>query len=90
MGKVKIPGSLDEAIKSLDDELTNDDKEFLLEKGAVAVHFSLGMWIRNNWGFWEKKENDLKKELEEKGYTHPDEMSNFLIEEYIKYLKKKG
>ncbi len=89
MSRVKIPGSLDEAIKYFDKKLSKDDKKFLLEEGAAAVHFSLGVWIRNNWGFWKQEENDLKKELEEKGYTHPDDMSNFIIEEYIKHLEKK-
>lgn len=81
-----IPKTVEEAIEFLDKELNKEDKEFLIEHGAVSVHHSLGRWIRNNWGLWESSE--LKGLLMEKGYSEPDEMSNYIIEEYIKHLKE--
>ena len=84
--KVVIPKTVEEAIEFLDGHLKEDDKEFLIEKGAIAAHSTLGRWIRNNWGLW--KSSELKGLLMEKGFSEPDEMSNYIIEEYIKHLKK--
>lgn len=85
--KTVIPKTVEEAIEFLDKELNKEDKEFLIEHSAVSVHHSLGRWIRNNWGLWESSE--LKGLLMEKGYSEPDEMSNYIIEEYIKHLKNR-
>lgn len=84
--EIVIPKNLDEAIAVLDKELSRNDKKFLLVEGALAAHHSLGRWIRNNWGLWESSE--LKGVLMDKGFNHPDDMSNYIIEEYIKHLKK--
>jgi len=82
-----IPNNLKEAIKELDEELSKDSKEYLLENGALSVHHSLGRWIRNNWGLWDKEDNELKSNLKKLGYEHPDDMSNYIIEQYVKHLK---
>jgi len=86
MGKVKIPETVEQAIEILDEELDDLDKEFLVQNGPESVHFSLGRWIRNEWGLW--KSSVLKGELLKEGFLHPDEMSNHIIEEYIKHLEK--
>ena len=62
------------------------DKEWLFKEGALAAHTSLGRWIRNEWELWEGSK--LKDNIEKLGFTHPDDMSNYIIEEYIKYFKK--
>lgn len=83
-----IPKTLEEAIIELDKELSSDDKSFLLENGSLSVHHSLGRWIRNNWGLWgDPESSELKKSLLEQGLEHPDDMSNYIIEEYITHLK---
>ena len=83
------PTNLIEAIKILDEQLFKEDKEYLLEHNALSVHHSLGRWIRNNFGLWED-DSQFKQEISKLGYTHPDEISNYIIEEYIKYLKTKN
>lgn len=83
------PTNLAEAIKILDEQLFKEDKEYLLEHNALLVHHSLGRWIRNNFGLWEEN-SILKENIGKLGYTHPDEISNYIIEEYIKYLKTKN
>jgi len=82
-----IPNNLKQAIEYLDKEFTKRDKEYLLENGALLVHHSLGRWIRNNWGLWNEEDNELKANLKKLGYEHPDDMSNYIIEQYIEHLK---
>lgn len=86
--KIKIPTNLKEAIEELDKELPEDSKEYILEHGALSVHHSLGRWIRNTWGLW--KDSELKQNIQNLGYEHPDDISNFIIEEYIKHLKEQN
>ena len=81
-----IPKNLEEAIKYLDKELSQEDKDYLIENGAISVHHSLGRWIRNNWNLW-NDESEIKESLLKLGYSHPDDMSNYIIEEFVKYLK---
>lgn len=81
-----IPSNLQQAIEYLDKELAKWEKEYLLENGALSVHHSLGRWIRNNWGLWNEEDNELKVNLKKLGYEHPDDMSNYIIEQYIEYL----
>ena len=85
----RIPATIEEAFDILDDVLTEEDKEYLVENGAISAHFSLGMWIRNEWKLWEPVDSDIKTYLKKEGYEHPDDMSNYIIEEFIKYLNNK-
>lgn len=82
-----IPNNLKEAIKELDKELLDEDKDYLLEHGALSVHHSLGRWIRNTWELWDDEDNELKTSLKKLGYSNPDDMSNYIIEKYIEYLE---
>ena len=82
-----IPNNLGQAILKLDKSLSQDDKEYLLKNGALSVHHSLGRWIRNNWNLWNEEDNELKTNLKKLGYEHPDDMSNYIIEQYIEHLK---
>lgn len=82
-----IPNNLCEVVQELDKSLSQDDKEYLLEHGALSVHNSLGRWIRNNWGLWDEEDNKLKAKLKKLGFEHPDDMSNYIIKVYIEYLK---
>ena len=81
-----IPQNLQEAIEELDRKLNKEDKEYIVENGSLAVHHSLGRWIRNNWGLWKEEDNELKASLKKLGYRHPDDMSNYIIKQYIRYL----
>ena len=81
-----IPNNLEEAIKDLDKELLDEDKNYLLVHGSLSVHHSLGRWIRNTWELWDDEDNELKTSLKKLGYSHPDDMSNYIIEKYFEYL----
>ena len=86
---IPTPKTVNEAISTLEKILSDKDKEYLLKNGAISVHDSLGRWIRNEWGLWTGSE--LKDELMNmnKGLNHPDDMSNYIIEEFIKYWNNK-
>jgi len=83
--KIKIPKNIKEVFEFFDKELTDADKEELKQYPAISFHNNLGRWIRNNFGLWEQSE--LKAWLIDKNFTHPDDMSNYIIEEYQKHLK---
>ena len=85
--EIPIPKTVDEAISTLEKILSDEDRDYLFENGAISTHNSLGRWIRNEWGLWTKSE--LKNELKKKGFEHPDDMSNYIIEEFIKYWNNK-
>ncbi len=85
--EIPIPKTVDEAISTLEKILSEEDREYLLENGAISMHDSLGRWIRNEWGLW--TDSELKNELKKKGFEHPDDMSNYIIEEFIKYWNNK-
>ena len=82
-----IPKNIEEAFAELDRMLQQDDKDYIVENGSIAVHHSLGRWIRNNWELWDDEANDLKRIFIEIGISHPDDMSNYIIKWYIHHLK---
>ena len=84
---IPIPKTVDEAVKTLAKIVSKEDRDYLLENGAISVHHSMGRWIRNEWGLW--TDSELKDELKQKGFEHPDDMSNYIIEELIKYWNSK-
>ena len=82
--KAPIPETVEQALDALDKLLKPEDKKFLLENGAISAHHTLGRWIRNEWGLWNGSK--LKALLEERGYSHPDDMSNHILECYVNRL----
>ena len=79
---------MNEVFDYFDKELTDDDKEQLKQYPAIKFHHTLGRWIRNNFELW-TTQSELKAWLIDKSFTHPDDMSNYIIEEYQKHLKMK-
>ena len=47
--ETKIPQTKKEAFAQLDEMLSEKDKNDLIKCDAIEFHFSLGMWLRNNW-----------------------------------------
>lgn len=83
----KVPNTFEEAIQFLLDiavDPTEDNVSFekLVQKGEEGfcsdLHMGLGMWIRNNWGLW-NKEGGLYTHFISLGIGHPDDMSSILI-----------
>ena len=82
-----IPMDIDEAVNCLDTLLSKEDKQYIadsltFESFCTSTHFSVGMWIRNNWGLWGGSR--LQKYFTERNIYHPDDMSGIILEAYYK------
>ncbi len=51
----ETPKTKQEAFAQLDEMLSEKDKNELANGDAIEYHFSLGMWIRNNWIYEQAK-----------------------------------
>ena len=88
--KKDIPKTLPEGMKRLDKMMSEGNKELFrnaTEDDAIDLHFGMGMGLRNSWGLWAK--SDIYYYLYARGIEHPDSMSNYIIESYIKHLQGK-
>jgi len=85
----EIPNDLIEAYKYFDENLSDEDIEYI-KNGSVndlaSLHFSLGLWIRNNWIY--PFENKIAKVFTDKGIDNPDNISGFIIYGYKLYLNE--
>lgn len=85
-----IPFTKKDAYAKLDAMLSEEDKEALKTGDAIEFHFSLGMWIRNNW-IYEQDEEYVKLLAEMFGddspFFEPDDLSSRIIESYQRHLR---
>ena len=83
------PGSLEEAVTFLDQELSEADKERIREyegdEYVGALHMGLGMWLRNNLGLW--WDCPLTNYFNNRGVAHADNMSGAIIDAYWRHLR---
>ena len=97
--KNKIPQTKEEAFAQLDALLSEEDKNAIVEDKVFDFHFSLGLWIRNNWIYpmsHEEIQSLMKLFVEEEKVSpfgfisiHPDETKTIISEKYIQYLTNK-
>jgi len=87
---VYIPENIEDALVQLD-ELSNEAgrSKFLEADEATAAKVlvkGLGRWMMVNWNFYEGSR--LSHYLKEMGVTHPEDMAQFLIVSYHRYLRE--
>jgi hypothetical protein len=92
--ETKIPQTKQEAFDQLDQMLTKEEKEKMINiSDTIEYHFTLGLWIRNNW-IYEQEEKDVKRLAKafrtEMLFFEADSLSEKIIEYYQRYLKRKG
>ena len=91
MMETKIPKTKNEAFAQLDEMLSEEDKRNLVRSDPFEYHFSLGMWIRNNW-IYQQEEEDIKRLAKafrtEILFFEADDLSMKIIEYYQRYLKR--
>lgn len=91
--ETKIPQTKNEAFAQLDAMLSEEDKKALATGDAIEFHFTLGLWIRNNWIYEQDGEdvNRLAKAFRtDMVFFEADTLSGKIIEYYQRYLKRKG
>lgn len=91
--ETKIPHTKNEAFAQLDAMLSEEDKSAIMNGDPFEFHFTLGMWIRNNW-IYQQEEEDVKRLAKafrtEMLFFEADSLSEKIIEYYQRYLKRKG
>ena len=88
----QIPKTNRECYALLDEMLSEEDKQAIIEKDVIELHFTLGLWIRNNWLYpqtQEETEELLKSFGKDSMFYHPDDYSSIILEAYRKHLKRK-
>lgn len=90
--ETKIPHTKNEAFAQLDAMLSEKDKKELVSRDAIEFHFTLGMWIRNNW-IYQQNEEDVKHLVKafrtDMLFFEADDLSGKIIEYYQRSLKRK-
>ena len=85
-----IPYKKKDAYAKLDAMLSEEDKGKLKTGDTIELHFSLGMWIRNNW-IYEQDEEAVKQLAELFGddspFLEPDDLSDRIIKSYQRHLR---
>lgn len=95
---VTIPKTKEECFTILDEMLTEEDKQSIVEmEDTIDMHFGLGMWIRNNWIYPQSQEDveKLLRQFDDEAdddmplFIHPDDYSSMILDAYQEYLKSK-
>ena len=87
----KWPKTVEEAVNRMIQEMSEEDRTRLKntpEKDLIMYHFSLGMWVRNEFGLWQGNDELLKSCAKKDPLIHPDDVSSIIIEELWNKLNK--
>ena len=96
--KKTIPRTKEECFAILDEMLSAEEKAQIAEmEDTIDLHFTLGMWIRNNWIYPQNQEEveKLLRQFDDSGdedmqlFIHPDDYSSTILDAYQEYLKSK-
>jgi len=83
-----MPKDLDEAINYFENKWTNQEKDEFIKDSLKNVHFSVGMWIRNNW-IHGQRDTLLVRYFNKIGIFHPDDMSSIILTSLYRKLTNK-
>ena len=87
-----MPKTKKECFAQLDEMLSEEEKRDIVKMDMVELHFSLGLWVRNNW-LYPRTDEELDVLLREFGeepmFCHPDDFSTIILKAYRKHLKRK-
>jgi len=84
--ELRTPNDLGQALASLDSLFSAADKHWVdsvSEPDMIALHFSTGLWLRNNWGLWAG--SPLATYFNGLGIRHPDDMSGIILTSYWRH-----
>ena len=87
------PKTKKECFAQLDEILSEADKKAIVEaEDIIEFHFTLGLWIRNNWLYdrSEEEQESLGKAFGvEMPFFEADDLSSEILEAYKRHLKRK-
>ena len=88
----KCPKTKKECFAQLDKMLSETDKKAIVEaEDIIEFHFTLGLWIRNNW-LYDRSEEEVESLSKAFGvdvpYFEADDLSSAILEAYQKHLKR--
>ncbi len=89
----QIPKTNRECYALLDEMLSEEDKQAIVKMDVFELHFTLGLWIRNNWIYPQSSEETealLNTFSKKPRFYHPDDCSSIILEAYRKHLKRKN
>ena len=93
-GKTDYPKTISEAVSRLVAKLPFKEKSQIAKMGKddlINLNFSLGLWIKNNFGLWSKNESLIQECCKYHGedfmYIHEDESSMIIIYELWQRLQ---
>ena len=86
------PKTKKECFAQLDEMLSETDKKAIVEaEDLFEFHFTLGLWIRNNW-LYDRSEEELESLIKAFGIDVPyfaaDDLSSEILEAYKKHLRR--
>ena len=89
---MNLPSNKKECFAQLDEMLSEADKKAIVEtEDLFEFHFTLGLWIRNNW-LYDRSEENLESLSKAFGIDVPyfaaDDLSSEILEAYQKHLRK--
>lgn len=89
---MNLPSNKKECFAQLDEMLSEADKKAIVEaEDLFEFHFTLGLWIRNNWLYdrSEEEQESLSKAFGvDMPYFAADDLSSEILEAYQKHLKR--
>ena len=86
----EYPKFVREAVERLHSQLSDMDKlaiKNIPEEDLATSHFSLGNYIRNEFGLWGSNKELLEDCLPQSSNPHPDDASSVIIESLWKSLQ---
>lgn len=86
--EVNIPSDINECLKFLDKILTDSEKEKIKTcnemEYSLSYHFSIGLWIRNNWVL--AIGSPLSRYFNKFFVHNPDSISDIILTAYYRHI----
>jgi hypothetical protein len=82
------PKDLTESISYFEEKWTDKQKDDFIKDSLKNAHFTVGLWIRNNWVYG-KRDTNLVKYFNSLGIYHPDNISSIILNSLYRKLTNK-
>lgn len=78
----KVPINLEDALKTIKDGLEEGEIVAMKERkfNPSQLHFTVGMFLRNEWSLWEKDTILVRWFKENYGIEHADDISGLILD----------